>query len=70
MSVMCLMECDHESLIMRRPWPTRAVVLWYIKKKNKKTRVLFYFIDVISLYSTVLMFDIFTLICHLQITIL
>ena len=22
----CLIECDHESLTMRRPWPTRAVV--------------------------------------------
>ena len=27
-SVVCLTECDHESLIMRRPWPTRAVVPW------------------------------------------
>jgi hypothetical protein len=24
-------ECDHKSLIMRRPWPTRNAASWYNK---------------------------------------
>jgi len=27
-------ECDHESSIMRRPWPIRAVAPWYKKVLN------------------------------------
>jgi hypothetical protein len=27
-SIVCLIECDHEASIMRKPWPTRAIVLW------------------------------------------
>jgi hypothetical protein len=32
--VACLTECDRESSIMRRPWPTRAVVPRGIKFKH------------------------------------
>jgi hypothetical protein len=29
-------ECDHESSIMRRPWPTRAVATWFQKTYFKR----------------------------------
>jgi hypothetical protein len=34
----CVAECDRESLIMRRPWPTRAVASW--EKKLSKNILL------------------------------